>query len=354
MRTLRVGLRCDAGARRGVGHLIRCLALGEEFLARDAHVTLLGSVADVDWAARQLANQGIPRHPGPHTPRELVAVARKHQLDVLVLDSYELDPACAGALGAAGIRTLAVVDGDTRGQDADLYLDQNLGASRHAAAHRLLAGTNYALLRREILDRRPAAPRPPTPTARPRVLAFFGGTDAFGAAPPLARLLLATGQPLDLTVVVARDSIGAELATLRPAPQQTVRTVPPTDTLPNLIAAADLVVSAAGTSTWELCCLGAPAALVCVVDNQHDSYHRVVREGVAAGLGELTELTATGPAGNSARTNAVRTLRKLLASAEHRAELAARAWAMVDGRGRARVADAVQALVVATAPAGQR
>lgn len=354
MTTLRVGLRCDAGPRRGVGHLIRCLALGEEFLARNAHVELLGSVTDVGWAARQLANQGIGRHPGPDTPSELVAVARKHELDVLVLDSYELDPACAGALRAAGIRTLAVVDGDTRGQDADLYLDQNLGAGRIAAAHRLLAGTNYALLRREILDRRPAAPKPPTPIARPRVLAFFGGTDAFGAAPPQARLLLATGHPLDLTVVVARESIGAELATIRSGPQQTVRTMAPTDALPDLIAGADLVVSAAGTSTWELCCLGAPSALVCVVENQRDSYHRVIRAGIAAGLGELTTLTSAGPAGNSARTNAVQTLRKLLTSAEHRAELAARAWASVDGRGRARVADAVQALVAAPAPGGQR
>ncbi|WP_025618373.1 PseG/SpsG family protein [Salinispora cortesiana] len=354
MRTLRVGLRCDAGPRRGVGHLIRCLALGEELLARNAHVELLGSVADVGWAARQLADRGIPRHPGPDTPNELVAVARQHQLDVLVLDSYELDPACAGALRAAGIRTLAVVDGDTRGQDADLYLDQNLGADHSPAAHRLLAGTSYALLRREILDRRPAAPPPPRSTDRPRVLAFFGGTDAFGAAPPQTRLLLATGQPLDLTVVVARESIGTELAMLRPGPQQTVRTVPPTEALPDLIATADLVVSAAGSATWELCCLGAPAALVCVVENQRDSYHRVIRKGIAAGLGELTELTVTGPAGSSARTSAVRTLRKLLTCAEHRAELAARAWAMVDGRGRARVADAIQALVGVPALGDQR
>lgn len=345
MRTLRVGLRCDAGPRRGVGHLVRCLALSEELITRGAHVVLFGSVSDVGWASRHLAARGIPRYPGPDTPSELVAVARKHELDVLVLDSYELDPACAGALRAAGIRTLAVVDGDTRGQDADLYLDQNLGAHSAAAGDRMLAGTNYVLLRREILDRRPAAPRPPTPTTRPRVLAFFGGTDACGAAPPLARLLLATGQQLDLTVVVARESIGAELAVIRPGPQQTVRAVPPTDALPDLIATADLVVSAAGTSTWELCCLGVPSALVCVVDNQRDSYRRVIREGVAAGLGELPVLVTTGASGDTARTNAILTLRELLTGAEYRAELGARAWAMVDGGGSARVADAVDALV---------
>ncbi|SCF28634.1 Spore coat polysaccharide biosynthesis protein SpsG, predicted glycosyltransferase [Micromonospora viridifaciens] len=349
MTGLRVGLRCDAGPHRGVGHLVRCLALGEEFLARGAHVELLGSVDGVGWAARQLAARGIPHHPGPDTPAGLVAVAREHRLDVLVLDSYELDPACAGAVRAAGIHALAVVDGHTRGQDADLYLDQNLGAATVAPADRLLAGTRYALLRREVLARRPAAPRPAAPVARPRVLAFFGGTDAFGAAPPLTRLLLATGRPMELTVVVAREALEADLAALRPARGQHLRLVPPTDTLPELIAAADLVVSAAGTSTWELCCLGAPSALVCVVDNQRESYHRVIREGVAAGLGELPALVAAGPDGHAVRAVAVRTLRELLASADRRAALSARGWSTVDGQGRARVVDAVLAQLGAAA-----
>ncbi|SBT37535.1 PseG/SpsG family protein [Micromonospora auratinigra] len=348
--TARIGLRCDAGPRRGVGHLVRCLALAEEFLARGARVELFGEVDGVDWAARQLADRGIGRQPGPDTPAGLVAAARAHRLDVMVLDSYDLDPDGAGALRAAGVVTLAVVDGDTRGQDADRYLDQNLGADTVAPAGRLLAGTRYALLRREVRNRRPAAPRPPHPVARPRVLAFFGGTDAFGAAPPLARLLLATGQPMELTVVVAREELAAELATLRPGRGQTLRPVPPTGALPDLITGADLVVSAAGTSTWELCCLGAPAALVCVVDNQRESYHRVVRAGVTAGVGELPALVAAGPPGQAARAAAVRTLRALLASPDRRAALATRAWSAVDGAGPTRVADAVLALLPTPTP----
>ncbi|WP_428966964.1 PseG/SpsG family protein [Micromonospora fluostatini] len=345
MSTVRVGVRCDAGPVRGVGHLVRCLALAEEFLARGHRVEFFGTVEQVGWAARQLADRGIPLHPGPERPDDLVATARRHRLDVLVLDSYELDPAGAGALRAAGVVTLAVVDGDTRGQDADVYLDQNLGATYGPLPGRLLAGTAYPLLRDRVLAARPAAPRPVTPVARPRVLAFFGGTDAFGAAPVLARVLLDTGAPMALTVVVGRADVGTELAALTPGPRQTLRPVDPTDELPALITAADLVVSAAGTSTWELCCLGAPAALVCVVDNQRESYRRVVAEGIVAGLGELPALAAAGPVGETARADATRTLRDLLDSPDRRAALAARGWSTVDGRGRARVADAVLALV---------
>ncbi|SCF25385.1 Spore coat polysaccharide biosynthesis protein SpsG, predicted glycosyltransferase [Micromonospora matsumotoense] len=308
----------------------------------------------VGWAAAQLAARGIPVHPGPDTPAGLVEAAHRHALDALVLDSYELDPAGAGALRAAGVVTLAIVDGDTRGQDADLYLDQNFGADT-ADAHpadrapgdgapgdgRMLAGVRYALLRDAVTAARPAAPPPAGPTDRPRVLAFFGGTDAVGAAPVLTRVLLGTGHPMEVTVVVGRPEIGAELTQVATGRGQSLHLVAPTDALPTLIGAADLVVSAAGTSTWELCCLGAPAALVCVVDNQRDSYRRVVAHRLAAGLGELPDLVASGLAGRTARAEAGRTLRALLASPQRRAALAARAWATVDGHGRARVADAV-------------
>ncbi|CCH17255.1 Spore coat polysaccharide biosynthesis protein predicted glycosyltransferase-like protein [Micromonospora lupini str. Lupac 08] len=302
---------------------------------------MFGTVERLGWATAELAARGIDLHPGPESPAELVETARRHDLDVVVLDSYELDPAGAGALRAAGVFTLAVIDGDSRGQDADLYLDQNFGAQLPALPGRLLAGSAYALLRDSVVTARPTAPRAATAVSRPRVLAFFGGTDAVGAAPVLTRVLLATGHPMDLTVVVGRPEVEAELEDITPGRGQIVRPVPPTGSLPALITEADLVVSAAGTSTWELCCLGAPAALVCVVDNQRESYTRVVRHGLAAGLGELAELTGAGVPGRAARATAARTLNGLLSSPQRRAALAARAWSTVDGRGRARVVDAV-------------
>ncbi|WP_196924856.1 PseG/SpsG family protein [Micromonospora vinacea] len=367
MSTLRVGLRCDAGPRRGVGHLVRCLALAEEFLARGAHVTVFGTVERLDWATADLAARGIPLLPGPDSAAELVEVARRHELDVLVLDSYELDPAGAGALRAAGVYTLAIIDGDSRGQVADLYLDQNFGADLpglDAAPElagfgvgaglpgRLLAGSGYALLRDTVISARPPVAPPATAVSRPRVLAFFGGTDAVGAAPVLTRVLVATGHPMDLTVIVGRPEIEAEVDDVTPGRGQIIRPVPPTTSLPALITEADLVVSAAGTSTWELCCLGAPSALVCVVDNQRESYTRVVRHGLAAGLGELPELTAGGVAGRAARATAARTLHGLLSSPQRRATLAARGWSTVDGQGRARVVDAVFDAVRAAAVRG--
>ena len=109
------------------------------------------------------------------------------------------------------------------------------------------------------------------------------------------------------------------------------------DDLPALVVESDLVVSASGSSVWELLCLGAAAATVCVTDNQEAGYREVVRRGLVAGLGSLADLTGS----DAARRHAVTTLAALLTDPDARHDLAARGLGEVDGRGRERVADAL-------------
>ncbi|MEV6600234.1 spore coat protein [Actinoplanes sp. NPDC051346] len=342
---LTVGIRCDAGPRTGVGHLVRCVALAEELTARGVAVRFLSDLGGLEWAARQLASRGLPRHPAPDDPAGLVAAADRLGLDAVVVDSYDLAPEHSSTLRASGRTVLAIIDGDPRGQQADLYVDQNLDAE--LAAPELapgairLAGLKHALLRRAVRSLRPPAP-PTRAHGTPRVVAFFGGTDAYRAAPVACRLLLQTGVDFTATIVAADDELRAELLALSPAAGQRLEVIEPTDDLPKLLADADLAISASGTSTWELLCLGLPAALLWVVDNQIIGYGRTTDRGLAVGLGRLSALRDSE--GDAAA--AVDLLRDLLVNDSTRAALAARAWAAVDGQGCSRV---VGALLTATA-----
>ena len=169
-------------------------------------------------------------------------------------------------------------------------------------------------------------------------MAVFGGTDAYGAAPVVACALARTGLPFVATVVTRSDLLD-EVSAIPLASGQSIDAITPTDRLPELVVGADLVVSAAGSSTWELLALGAATALVRVADNQTVSYQRLVSGRLAAGLGSLAELRGEGAVA------AHDTLRGLLRDPSQRAALASAAWARVDGRGRARVADRLLALV---------
>lgn len=308
---------------------------------------LLGTL-DVAWLRDAYAAHDIDAVEAPTNPADLTALTERLGLNAIVLDRYDLDPATGACLRAAGQVVLAMVD-DSFGaaQEADLYVDQNLGARPHGAgpAGRIaLAGIEYALFRNSVLDRVRAGRRSPADDAatpigahRPaRVLAVFGGTDPFGAAPVLTPLLLQTGLPLDLTVVTPDPAVRAGIEAFVRHDGQTVNAVPPISDLPAVAAAADLVVSASGSSVWELLCLGVPTAAVCVVDNQQPGYTETVRRGVVAGLGRLDALRADEAA------PAVEVLRNLIRDPAARDALAARGRHLVDGHGRQRVADALQ------------
>ncbi|GIF15227.1 PseG/SpsG family protein [Actinoplanes teichomyceticus] len=325
-----IGIRCDAGPRTGVGHLVRCVALAEELTGRGVDVHFLSDLGGVTWAQAQLEQRGLPWHPAPYDEVGLVAAVRRLGLAALVVDSYTLPPQHTVAVRAAGTPVLAIVDGTTRGQSADIYVDQNLDTELDADGVRL-TGLDYALLRSAIRQLRPVAAPAHSDVRTPKVVAFFGGTDAYRAAPQVARLLTDAGVPFDATVVAADESLRSELLAVPAGPGQRFEIIGPTDHLPKLLADADLVVSASGTSTWELLCLGRAAALVWVVDNQILGYHRTVARGYAAGLGRLGAFD----------DSAAGVLRTLLTDPAQRTALAAAGWAAVDGRGVERVADAL-------------
>lgn len=327
-------LRCDAGGRYGVGHVMRQLALADELTARGVPVQVWGALTGVDWLSSMVADRGLLVAPAGATPRQLRDQALEAGAAAVVLDGYHLDPGTGVMLRGAGLPVMAMVDYSFgTEQDADLYVDQNLGAAPLPGRHSL-AGIDYALFRDDILGRRRRRPRPHV--GSPHVLAVFGGTDPYAAAPVVVPALLATGLPLTVTAVAACDEIAAMLRALPVAPGQVLDVVPATAGLAALAAECDLVVSASGSSVWEFLCIGVPTALICVVDNQQAGYEQTVRSGAVAGLGHLDTFD---PA--SARTP----LGELLSSAARRDELAARGQALVDGRGRERVADALLALV---------
>jgi spore coat polysaccharide biosynthesis predicted glycosyltransferase SpsG len=94
------------------------------------------------------------------------------------------------------------------------------------------------------------------------------------------------------------------------------------------LAAAGAAVSAAGTSAWELLCLGVPAALVVVADDQRLPAALIDAARAAVVLGPVDEALAGGLAGLEALLDPV-----------ERDRLSAAGRALVDGRGPERVVE---------------
>ena len=321
---------------------MRCLALAEEVRRRDVELVFVCDAHTVPWAAGQIAARGIPAQPAVRTAEEHAELFDRLELDAVVFDSYDLDASVYPAVRATGIPTLAIVDGDFRGAEADVLVDQNLAAELDRPGlprdSVRLAGLQYVMIRDEILAHRPIDPPGRRDVAVPTVFAFFGGTDAFGAGPQVTRALAATGVPFEATVVAPSEQLAAGVAAVELGPRQRVEVIGPTDRLAARVREADLTISASGTSTWELLCLGATAGLVCVVDNQLMGYERAIGTGTAAGVGVLSDIAADPSA-------AAAVLKRLLTDSAERARLAAAGWELVDGKGRERIADVLMGLI---------
>lgn len=335
-KSLQLAIRCDGLRDRGVGHLIRQMALIEELRERGHHVRLVGDI-DVEWAGRQAADLADEIHPGMPDP-DFIAACGNWGTDVVMIDGYFFDSGLGSGLQTAGISVITMVD-DRFGRDqvADTYVDQNFGALPGATSANWLIGPDYVLLRDVVRNRR-GHYRVEEP-ARPRVLVVFGGTDPFGGSPVAAELLLATGEAVEVVAVAANPETAERLRRLELRDGQELEVLPPQDDLPGLALTCHFAVSAAGSSVWEFACLGIPTALVCVVDNQLEGYRNASHE-LAVGLGLLSELRSD----DDARQAAVTELSRLMTDTDQRRRYSERSRRIVDGDGRVRVADEIERL----------
>jgi spore coat polysaccharide biosynthesis predicted glycosyltransferase SpsG len=101
------------------------------------------------------------------------------------------------------------------------------------------------------------------------------------------------------------------------------------------IAASDLVVGAAGSTVWEMCCLGVPSAITAVAENQSDIAKAVAGAGASIDLGPLEILTPNRVAD---------AIRPLLRDPLALRRMSERAAAICDGKGASRIAAAIGAV----------
>jgi spore coat polysaccharide biosynthesis predicted glycosyltransferase SpsG len=238
---------------------------------------------------------------------------------------------------------LLLADGDARGATATRYLDQNLGAPLLAGIPptRQLNGAGYALVRRAIRDRAPSDPAA-LRSDPPEVVVVLGGTDPDDRTVEVAEACARLAGRAAFTFVAPPRQQAALTAIGVGAPAW--RVLAQTPALPELLGGADVVVSAGGTSAWDVAALGIPAVLLAVVPNQQASLAAVNEEGIALGF----DLVA-GAGDLAAVATAVESLLDDVALRRRLAEAARRA---VDGRGGERVALALERAVEAGSTRG--
>ena len=305
---MRLLLCADAGPATGLGHVARCVAFAEEAAARGWDVVFSG---EPGWFADAFD------HVVPGTD-DVGALAEDIGADVLVVDHYRLPS--SSTVRTPGVVLVSMESGRFGRRPADVVVDSGLVPHDRPddGSGLVLRGPRYAPLRAAVRAAR-GRRRRGTP---PKVVVTMGGSHAPEAVGTVLRALRDSAVPADVLALAASPVDAPD-----PLPGQRF-TVAPLGDLPAVAADADLVVSAAGVTLLELCCIGLPTGLVQLVDNQARGYRAAVDLGAGLGLGTPEAIDHQA-------------LRRLLTDLALRDRLAATAAALVDGLGAARVLDSV-------------
>lgn len=340
-------LRCDASTSIGGGHLYRCLVLADGLQAAgwQCHFACNNEALEMlpDGSAERHAWHGLDSD-AQADPSALRSIA-PDGCDLMVVDHYALDAAYERACRTRAALVLVIDDLTDRRHACDILLDQtpdrtpqDYGGLAETGC-RFLLGPRYALLRRQFAEARAGRRGSSSANLPPRVLISFGAVDRQSLSVTSLRAALECELRPTIDVVLGSRSAPLsavqDIAATEPA---RVRVHVDVDDMASLMAAADLAIGAAGTTSWERCCLGLPSIVVEAVDNQAAIAAALARSGAAEVLGRPDSLSVE-------RLSAAMT--DLLSSPDRMHRMATAAAATCDGQGAERTVAAITQAIAA-------
>lgn len=233
----------------------------------------------------------------------LVAL-RAIEPDWLVVDHYAIDIRWEERLRPCCGKLMVIDDLADRSHCCDLLLDQNLGREpadyvpmvpAHCA---VLTGPSYALLRPEFAALRSYSLSRRAHPQLKNFLIAMGGVDCSNATRQVLDALGNCSLPLDSRMTVVMGLHAPGLASVR---ERAVSMPWPTgvkvgvDNMAQLMADSDLAIGAAGSTSWERCCLGLPTLIVVLADNQWPGAKALQKAQAASLIGDVSDIAVQLP-----------------------------------------------------------
>jgi len=321
---MKVVFRTDASLQIGSGHVMRCLSLADalsaqgaecQFISRTHSGHLLDLTRQRGYTTHSLdlsKQQALPitgltfahaawlgcdwRTDALQTGTIIASL----QPDWLVVDHYGIDQHWETVLKPHFKKLMVIDDLADRAHSCDLLLDQNwfgeITPSRYQGlvpSHcQSYLGPAYALLKPEYAQLR--ANVLPRDGAVSGVLVFMGGSDPTNQT---AKVLTALKHPnfahLKVDVVLGQNHPDAEgiAAVAAARPNMTLHQGLPT--LAHLMARADVMIGAGGSSTWERMSLGLPSIVISIAANQTATNLALNKAGYIDFLGDMNDVSAS-------------------------------------------------------------
>ncbi len=309
----------DAGKSIGAGHVMRCLTLASEFVSQGVSCTLLSRDLPESLVARcEMLNIKKIERSTDLSDAGLAREIEELAPTLVVLDGYMFTATSVNEIYRLGLPTLVIDDNrETSLNGATFLLNQNPHAtvdmySDLVGLQRTFLGLEYALIRFEVASRRRDAARAERDGS---AVVAMGGSDPLDIGASLVGELQIGG----IAARMADGLFGAESIS---SPEQ----------VSEWFARSGVAVVGAGSSLWELACLGTPTVAVVVADNQLSLAQSAEKAGLVKAIDARRGIRPQEIASIVAQ---------LLSDRAKCDEMGKRGQALVDGLGAARVVSGI-------------
>ena len=300
--------RVDAGLHIGSGHVMRCLTLADALHKQGAECVFIcrlfsGNLCDlIEQKGYQVCSLPNSEFFEP-TYNQEQKIPHEHWLGVnwqedarqtidyfkqlsvssdkpnwLIIDHYALDYQWENTVKVYVDNIMVIDDLADRKHHCQLLLDQNLGTKLDDYKDFLpddcatLLGPKYALLRDEFYQRRKVSlKRREATTKIKQILITMGGIDQYNITGELLNALKGCLIPSGCKLVVVMGSQAPHLEKVKkiaPTMPWETQVLVNIANMAELMVESDLAIGAAGSTSWERCCLGLPSIMFITAMNQ--------------------------------------------------------------------------------------
>jgi UDP-2,4-diacetamido-2,4,6-trideoxy-beta-L-altropyranose hydrolase/UDP-4-amino-4,6-dideoxy-N-acetyl-beta-L-altrosamine N-acetyltransferase len=295
---MRVVFRVDASLKIGTGHVMRCLALAQvlnenginvEFICRQHEGNLVNkirskglNVHELELFEKDEVDSKLPysRWLGATQQQDsddCIDILKSKETNWLVVDHYALDEDWHCKLKPYCEKLIVIDDLSDRKYQCDILLDQTFGRKQEdylaltPKGCKLLLGSKYALLRPEFAKWRSHSLERRTKPKFKRLLINMGGIDVDNITGKIIKELQTCLLPRDVNIVIVMGKFAPHLESIRilaDTLSYKTEVKVDVDNMAEIMVNSDIAIGAAGSTTWERCCLGLPTIQFSIAKNQ--------------------------------------------------------------------------------------
>lgn len=348
--------RCDGNPSIGSGHIMRCLSIAEAAKEAGCHCLFVTADCTFTQTIESKGHSSLTLNTDYRVMDQEISnffpILRTYYSGALFVDSYFVTLTYLDALHrtahAVGCKLIYIDDVLEFAYPCDMLLNYNIYGPDKKEAYRtlyqsgdiplpiLLLGTAYAPLRPEFQQ------LPPRTVHRraENILISTGGSDSEHMALGLAQAIMQGGEALQAYqfhfVIGGMNEDADEIRALTASAPNITLHVQVTD-MCTLMRQADVAISAAGSTLYELCAVRTPTVTYVLADNQIPGADGFVRHGVMSCAGDVRDSSPLKLAGKLLE-EAV----KLAEDYDRRVLLSSNMGKVVDGNGARHIMERIR------------